>query len=164
MSTVRSCRNKRCWKLQSKPASLSDEDLRLRFFGVVQREFDHKDIARFTQIDYDREMAFIATALTERGDPETLGVMRTNTRPDNSEAEFAIVVRSDMKGEGLGSMLFHKGIQYTKERGTRLLTGQTMLENKAMQGLSRKFGFEISPDPHDPDLVDMVLDMDKVGI
>jgi acetyltransferase len=145
-------------------ASLSDEDLRLRFFGVVQREFDHKDIARFTQIDYDREMAFIATALTERGDPETLGVMRTNTRPDNSEAEFAIVVRSDMKGEGLGSMLFHKGIQYTKERGTKLLTGQTMLENKAMQGLSKKFGFEIAPDPHDPDLVDMTLDMDKVDI
>ncbi|HKI82369.1 MAG TPA: acetate--CoA ligase family protein, partial [Pseudodesulfovibrio sp.] len=66
-------------------SSLSDEDLRLRFFGVVQREFDHKDIARFTQIDYDREMAFIATALTERGEPETFGVMRTNTRPDNSE-------------------------------------------------------------------------------
>jgi acetyltransferase len=145
-------------------ASLSDEDLRLRFFGVVQRDFDHKDIARFTQIDYDREMAFIATALTERGEPETLGVMRTNTKPDNSEAEFAIVVRSDMKGEGLGSMLFYKGIQYTKERGTRLLTGQTMLENKAMQGLSKKFGFEIAPDPHDPDLVDMVLDMDKVEI
>jgi acetyltransferase len=143
-------------------ASLTDEDLRLRFFGVVQREFDHKDIARFTQIDYDREMAFIATAPDETGEPETLGVMRTNTRPDNSEAEFAIVVRSDMKGEGLGSMLFHKGISYTKDRGTALLTGQTMLENKAMQGLSKKFGFEISPDPHDEDLVDMVLDMKKV--
>ena len=143
-------------------ASLSDDDLRLRFFGVVQREFDHKDIARFTQIDYDREMAFIATAPDEAGQPETLGVMRTNTKPDNSEAEFAIVVRSDMKGEGLGSMLFHKGIQYTKARGTEKLMGQTMLENKAMQGLARKFGFAISPDPHDEDLVEMVLDMTTV--
>ena len=141
--------------------SLTDEDLRLRFFGVVQRDFDHKDIARFTQIDYDREMAFIATGLDDRGDPETLGVMRTNTRPDNSEAEFAIVVRSDQKGEGLGSMLFHKGIQYTRARGTRLLTGQTMIENKAMQGLSRKFGFVVTPDPLDPDLVDMTLDMEQ---
>jgi len=140
-------------------ANLTDEDLRLRFFGVVQRDFDHKDIARFTQIDYDREMAFIATAPDERGDPETLGVMRTNTKPDNSEAEFAIVIRSDQKGAGLGSLLFHKGICYTKERGTRLLAGQTMVENKAMQGLSKKFGFVISPDPHDPDLVDMELDM-----
>ncbi|BCS88875.1 bifunctional acetate--CoA ligase family protein/GNAT family N-acetyltransferase [Pseudodesulfovibrio sediminis] len=143
-------------------ANLSDEDLRLRFFGVVQRDFDHKDIAGFTQIDYDREMAFIATALDERGEPETLGVMRTNTKPDNTEAEFAIVVRSDQKGEGLGSMLFHKGIQYTKLRGTSRLTGQTMAENKAMQGLSKKFGFVIKPDPYDEDLVEMVLDMEKV--
>ncbi|WP_316899295.1 bifunctional acetate--CoA ligase family protein/GNAT family N-acetyltransferase [Pseudodesulfovibrio indicus] len=142
-------------------SNLSDEDLRLRFFGVVQREFDHKDIARFTQIDYDREMAFIATALDERGDPETLGVMRTNTRPDNSEAEFAIVVRSDQKGEGLGSMLFYKGIRYTRDRGTAKLTGQTMVENKAMQGLAKKFGFVITPAPDDPDLVDMVLDLEK---
>lgn len=143
-------------------SKLTDEDLRLRFFGVVQRDFDHKDIARFTQIDYDREMAFIATALNQTGRPETLGVMRTNTKPDNSEAEFAIVVRSDQKGEGLGSMLFHKGIGYTRDRGTRYLTGQTMIENKAMQGLSRKFGFEVKPDPHDEDLVEMVLDMNKV--
>ena len=140
----------------------SDEDLRLRFFGVVQRDFDHKDIARFTQIDYDREMAFIATATDENGDPETLGVMRTNTKPDNSDAEFAIIVRSDQKGEGLGSMLFQKGIRYTKERGTATLSGQTMHENKAMQGLSKKFGFVVTPDPHDEDLVDMVLDMEKV--
>ncbi|MDD3313166.1 bifunctional acetate--CoA ligase family protein/GNAT family N-acetyltransferase [Pseudodesulfovibrio sp.] len=144
-------------------ANLSDDDLRLRFFGVVQREFDHKDIARFTQIDYDREMAFIATAPDAAGEPETLGVMRTNTRPDNSEAEFAIVVRSDMKGEGLGSQLFQKGIRYTKDRGTARLVGQTMLENKAMQGLSRKFGFAIAPDPHDEDLVEMVLDMARYG-
>jgi len=143
-------------------SSLSDEDLRLRFFGVVQRDFDHKDIARFTQIDYDREMAFIATATDENGNPETLGVMRTNTKPDNTEAEFAIVIRSDQKGEGLGSTLFHKGIRYTKNRGTTILSGQTMIENKAMQGLSKKFGFVISPDPHDPDLVDMVLDMKKI--
>ncbi|QGY39676.1 GNAT family N-acetyltransferase [Pseudodesulfovibrio cashew] len=142
-------------------AQLSDEDLRLRFFGVVQRDFDHKDIARFTQIDYDREMAFIATSMNENGEPETLGVMRTNTRPDNSEAEFAIVVRSDQKGAGLGSVLFHKGIRYTQDRGTKQLTGQTMVENKAMQGLSKKFGFKIMPDPHDEDLVDMVLDMEK---
>ncbi len=139
--------------------SLSDDDLRLRFFGVVQRDFDHKDIARFTQIDYDREMAFIATAFDENGSPEILGVMRTNTKPDNTDAEFAIVVRSDRKGTGLGSLLFEKGIRYTKGRGTNMLSGQTMVENKAMQGLSRKFGFVVSPDPHDEDLVAMALDM-----
>ncbi len=141
-------------------AKLSDEDLRMRFFGVVRRDFDHRDMARFTQIDYDREMAFIATAMGESGLPETLGVVRTATKPDNSEAEFAIVVRSDQKGTGLGSVLFRKMVDYTRERGTAHLKGQTMIENKAMQGLSRKFGFEISVNPEE-ELVDMVLDFTK---
>ncbi|WP_027720712.1 bifunctional acetate--CoA ligase family protein/GNAT family N-acetyltransferase [Maridesulfovibrio zosterae] len=139
---------------------VSDEDMRMRFFGVVRRDFDHKDMSRFTQINYDREMAFIATAMGANGKPETLGVVRTSTKPDNSEAEFAIVVRSDLKGSGLGSMLFHKIIRYTKERRTHWLVGQTMFENKAMQGLSRKFGFEINEN-YDEDLVEMRLDCSK---
>ena len=141
-------------------ARVSDEDMRMRFFGVVRRDFDHKDMSRFTQINYDREMAFIATAIGEDGKPETLGVVRTSTKPDNSEAEFAIVIRSDLKGTGLGSMLFHKIIRYTRERGTHWLVGQTLFENKAMQGISRKFGFEISEN-YEEDLVEMRLDCSK---
>ncbi|WP_432738727.1 bifunctional acetate--CoA ligase family protein/GNAT family N-acetyltransferase [Maridesulfovibrio sp. FT414] len=141
-------------------SKVSDEDMRMRFFGVVRRDFDHKDMSRFTQINYDREMAFIATATGEHGKPETLGVVRTSTKPDNSEAEFAIVIRSDLKGTGLGSMLFHKIIRYTKERGTHWLVGQTLFENKAMQGLSKKFGFEISEN-YEEDLVEMRLDCSK---
>ncbi len=140
-------------------ASLSEEDLRRRFFGVVRREFDHKDLARFTQIDYDREMAFIAQVDGRRGEPQTLGVSRTVTKPDNSEAEFAIVIRSDLKGQGLGSMLFKKSIDYTRERGTTKLVGQTMTENLGMQALARKFGFVITKSPEDPELVDMVLQL-----
>ncbi len=139
---------------------VSDEDMRMRFFGVVRRDFDHKDMSRFTQINYDREMAFIATAIGPKGTPETLGVVRTSTKPDNSEAEFAILVRSDLKGTGLGSMLFHKIIRYTRERGTHWLVGQTLFENKAMQGLARKFGFEISEN-YEEDLVEMKLDCTK---
>lgn len=139
---------------------LSDEDLRMRFFGSVRRDFDHKDMARFTQIDYDREMAFIASGTTEGGLPETLGVVRTATKPDNTDAEFAIVVRSDQKGTGLGSLLFRKMIDYTRGRGTRHLSGQTLVDNKAMQGLARKFGFEIKLNP-DEELVDMVLDFTR---
>jgi acetyltransferase len=137
-------------------AKLSDDDMRMRFFGSVRRDFDHKDMARFTQIDYDREMAFIASATAEGGLPETLGVVRAATKPDNSEAEFAIIVRSDQKGTGLGSMLFRKLIDYTRSRGTRHLVGQTLIENKAMQGLARKFGFEIRINSEE-ELVDMVL-------
>lgn len=136
---------------------ISDEDMRMRFFGAVRREFDHKDMSRFTQIDYDREMAFIATAVDENGSPETLGVVRTSTTPDNAEAEFAILVRSDMKGTGLGSILFGKIIRYTKQRRTEFLVGQTLFENKAMQGLAKKFGFEITPSKNDEDIVDLRL-------
>lgn len=137
---------------------LSDDDLRMRFFGSVRRDFDHKDMARFTQIDYDREMAFIASGLTETGLPETLGVVRAAAKPDNTEAEFAIIVRSDQKGTGLGSMLFQKMIDYTRGRGTKHLAGQTLVENKAMQGLARKFGFSIKINSEE-ELVDMVLDL-----
>ncbi|MDR3641046.1 MAG: bifunctional acetate--CoA ligase family protein/GNAT family N-acetyltransferase [Humidesulfovibrio sp.] len=136
---------------------LSDDDLRMRFFGSVRRDFDHKDMARFTQIDYDREMAFIASAMTESGQPETLGVVRTATKPDNTEAEFAIIVRSDQKGTGLGSIMFKKMIDYTRTRGTRHLVGQTLVDNKAMQGLARKFGFSIKVNAEE-ELVDMKLD------
>ena len=138
-------------------ASLSDDDLRLRFFGVVRRDFGHQDLARFTQIDYDREMAFIAQVQDKRGLPETLGVIRTSTKPDNSEAEFAIVVRSDLKGTGLGSLLFEKMVRYTKGRGTLRMVGETMPENKAMQGLSKKFGARVVEDFND-DTVTMVLE------
>ncbi|XPV76319.1 MAG: bifunctional acetate--CoA ligase family protein/GNAT family N-acetyltransferase [Desulfovibrio sp.] len=138
-------------------SQLSDEDLRLRFFGVVQREFDHKEMARFTQIDYDREMAFIASSFSEEGKAETLGVVRTSTSTNNSEAEFSIVVRSDLKGTGLGSMLFEKMLRYTKARGTGRIFAPTMVENKAMQGLGEKYGFTIKPDPDDAGLVYMSL-------
>jgi acetyltransferase len=121
---------------------LSEEDLRLRFFGLVQH-FVLDDMPKFTQIDYDREMAFIATRTVD-GKPETLGVVRTSTKPDNSVAEFAIIVRSDMKGTGLGSRLFEKMIRYCKSRGTKYLEGQTLPHNKAMIGLAKRFGFTIS--------------------
>jgi acetyltransferase len=134
--------------------TLSSEDLRLRFFGVV-RTFEFSDMPKFTQIDYDREMAFIATRLVD-GKPETLGVVRTSTKPDNSSAEFAIIVRSDMKGSGLGSMLFEKMIRYCKSRGTRYLEGQTMPRNKGMIGLAKRFGLAVTHN-YEEELVEMRL-------
>jgi acetyltransferase len=135
--------------------SLSPEDLRLRFFGSV-RDFEPIDMANFTQIDYDREMAFIGSAQTESGENETLGVVRASTKPDNSEAEFAIIVRSDMKGQGLGGQLFDKIIRYCRSRGTGYLIGETLPENKAMVGLAKRHGFAVRID-YENDSVDMRL-------
>ena len=81
-------------------SKLTPSDVRFRFFDTV-RDVPHSEMARFTQIDDDREMAFIATAERDGGN-ETLGVVRVMTDPDNHRAEFAVVVRSDLSGQGLG--------------------------------------------------------------
>ena len=138
--------------------SLTSDDLRLRFFGVVQ-DFSFSDMAKFTQIDYDREMAFIASK-DDGGTPITLGVVRTTTSPDNHRAEFAIIIRSDLKGSGLGVLLFEKMIRYTRSRGTAFLIGETLPENKAMQGLSKKFGFNIHVNYED-EIVEMSLPLQE---
>ncbi|MDX1392835.1 MAG: GNAT family N-acetyltransferase [Gemmatimonadota bacterium] len=120
---------------------LKREDVRFRFFGEV-RQMPHQSLARYTQIDYDREMAFIATTETEAGDGETLGVVRAVSDHDNVRAEFAIVVRSDEKGGGLGEALLAKMVRYCADSGVRELVGQVMEGNAAMLGLAAKLGFE----------------------
>lgn len=121
--------------------ALKPKDVRFRFFGQV-RQFPHSQLARYTQIDYDREMAFIATTRDEQGREQTLGEVRAVTDPDNIHAEFAIVVRSDIKGRGLGFILLEKMIRYGKSRGTQELFGETMAENKRMLNLARDLGFK----------------------
>ena len=127
-------------------ARMSPEDLRLRFFSYV-RELRHAQMARLTQVDYDREMAFIATAPDEHGEPETLGVVRTVTDPDNESAEFAVLVRSDLKGQGLGSMLMKKIIDYCRSRGTAEIKGLVLASNESMIGLARSLGFRVESGP-----------------
>jgi acetyltransferase len=138
--------------------SLSPEDLRMRFFGFVH-DFPHNQLAMMSQIDYDREMAFIATTLEEERKPKTLGVVRTFFDPDNITAEFAIVVRSDLKVKGLGTALMEKMIRYCRERGTKELMAYTLRENRAMQALGKKLGFKIKSDPDDPETIIIVLEL-----
>jgi acetyltransferase len=122
-------------------ARMTPEDIRLRFFRYITT-FEHVEMARLTQIDYDREMAFIATVTGADGQPETLGVVRTITDADNDDAEFSVLVRSDLKGQGLGRVLMDKMIRYCRDRGTRTMTGQILAENTGMLRLARKLGFE----------------------
>lgn len=124
--------------------SMNAEDLRMRFFSA-RNELPRSELARLTQIDYDREMAFIAEATDAQGSPETLGVARTVSDPDNIEAEFAIAVRSDLKGQGLGTMLFAQLIEHARERGTERLVGLVLRENTRMLKLSAAMGFKADP-------------------
>jgi acetyltransferase len=122
-------------------SKLSPDDIHMRFFASI-RELAHSELARFTQIDFDREMAFIATGPDEQGRAETLGVARSIADPDNQQAEVAIIVRSDLKGQGLGRILLDKLIRYCRSRGTKALTGETLRANYPMLALAKKLGFE----------------------
>lgn len=120
---------------------VTKEDLYYRYFSEIN-EFSHDDLANMTQIDYDREMAFVAVRQKNDG-PEIIGVTRALSDPDNIDAEFAVLVRSDLKGLGLGSELLEKMIQYTRSHGLTRLTAVTMPNNRGMIGLAKKLGFSI---------------------
>lgn len=127
-------------------ARLTPEDLRFRLLGVT-RDIPPSEMARLVQIDYDREMAFIATAPNEQGEPETLAVVRAISDPDNTKADFAVIVRSDLKRSGLGTALMQKMIGYCRGRGTGEIVGEVLADNQAMLNLARKLGFAVQPLP-----------------
>jgi len=122
------------------------EDLRYRFFRATNR-FTHEFLAAFTQIDYDREMAFIAVHERPQG-PETLGVVRAVVDADNADAEFAILVRSDCKGRGIGRALMKRIVDYQRARGTGELHGEVLAHNHPMLAMCRALGFTLG-DPRD---------------
>ena len=135
---------------------LAPEDIRLRFFSV-RRELPRSELARLTQIDYAREMAFIAVQSQPDGPAQTLGVVRAVIDPDNVDAEFAIIVRSDMKGRGLGHMLMRKMIDFLIGRGTQRMVGDILRENHGMRDLARSNGFVVDPAGSDADALRVVL-------
>ncbi|MCF8197945.1 MAG: GNAT family N-acetyltransferase [Sulfuritalea sp.] len=122
--------------------SLEPEDSRMRFFGAM-RSLPRSQLARFTQIDYDREMALVAIERDKEGVEHSLGEVRAVTDPDNHAADFAIVVRSELKGQGLGRLLLQSIIDYSRSRGTDELRGETLGANLRMQHLARDLGFEL---------------------
>ena len=123
-------------------AKLHPETIRLRFFHTI-KEMNHLMAARLTQIDYDREMALVLTGDGKPGEAEIFGVVRIGADPDNERAEYAVLVRDDMAGNGLGALLMRRIIDYARERGIKELFGDVLRENKAMLALCRKLGFSV---------------------
>ena len=126
-------------------AALTADDRYKRYFGA-RSKFSHFEMAMLTQIDYEREMAFIASVKNASGEPETLGVVRAIFDLDRSEAEFAITVRSDLKGQGLGKALMLKMIQYCRVQGFKYMVGFTMPTNSGMINLAKYCGFKVTMD------------------
>ena len=133
-------------------ARVAPQDIQRRFF-CMKGEFAHSELARFTQIDYDREMAFIATARLKSGEWETLGVARAIADPDNINAEFAVLVRTDWQGRGLGKALLSKLLHYCQGRGTQNLIGEVLAGNRRMLKLCASLGFETTCAPGDLGIV-----------
>jgi len=129
-------------------AHMSPEDMRLRFLAAM-RGLSHELAARLSDIDPDRDVALLAFA---EGAEEALGVARFSADPDNRAAEFAIAVRTDWKGHGLGHLLMARLTQLARQRGIDELVGEVLPENAAMLQLCREFGFTIGIGPGDPKL------------
>ena len=137
--------------------SQSKEDRYKRYFAELP-QFSHEQMARLAQLDYAREMAFIAVADNSQQQEEILGVVRVQIDPDNIQAEFAMAVRSELKGIGLGARLLQKMIDYCRSQGLQEIKGCTMLENSGMANLARKLGFTVKFN-RDDGLLDMVLSL-----
>jgi acetyltransferase len=118
---------------------MSPMDTRLRLFSTP-KTLSHKFIARMTQIDYAREMAFIA--LGKKPD-DMLGIVRLIADPDYQRAEYAVITRSDLHGKGLGWELMQHLINYAKSEGLMELFGTVLSVNTTMLKMCKKLGFEI---------------------
>jgi acetyltransferase len=128
-------------------AHMSHEDLRLRFFTPLPG-LSHTLAARLSQLDYDRELAL----LVER-DGMALGVVHFFADPDKLRAEYAIAVRSDWKGRGVGYLLMTRLIDVARQRGIGELVGEVLRENEPMLQMCHELDFTIVPDPSDPSIV-----------
>jgi acetyltransferase len=115
-------------------------------------------LARFTQIDYGREMALIGVIATPEGEKQ-IGVARYITLEDEESCEFAIVVGDDWQGKGLARPLFSSLIEAARRTPLKLMTGVTLRENSRMLELARAHGFKLKMDENDPSLVQMVLEL-----
>jgi len=129
---------------------LSPEDVRFRFFSTL-RELSPEQMARMTQIDYGREMAFVVTRETPA---QTVAAGRLVRDVIGSGAEFAVVVQPDMKGRGVASALMRRLIEWGRVCGLAEITGQVLADNAPMLAFMRRLGFTIERIQGDPGVVE----------
>lgn len=119
---------------------LSEESIRFRYFHN-KADLTQRDLSTLSQINYDRQMAFIAEHQRDDGSKEMLGVVRVWNDPDNIRTEFSIIIRDDLHGHGLGRLLMEKMIRYSRGLGTLEMIGKIMVDNGPMRALLKQLGF-----------------------
>ena len=125
------------------------EDLRLRFLTPM-RTIAPEMLIRLTQLDYDRDIAFVAL---EEATGDLAGIVRYSSDPDHEAAEFGVLVRSDLHGLGLGTILMHRLIDYGRADGLQRLDGLIFRDNDVMLALCSDLGFVVETDPTNGSLV-----------
>lgn len=138
--------------------NLSKRSRYLRFMNNMQT-LTPEMLSRFTQIDYDREMAFIATTENDRHETVEIAVTRYTTNPDGLSCEMAIVVRDDYQHQGVGALLLKSLIQHAKSKGLRQMEGEVLTENQGMLTLAKSFGFKVKPLMDDPQVMSISLNL-----
>jgi acetyltransferase len=128
-------------------------DLRLRFFAPM-KQFSHEFVARLTQLDYARAMAFVAF---DEASNELVGVVRIHSDSIYETGEYAILLRSDLKGRGLGWTLMQMIIEYARSEGLKTISGDVLSENTVMLAMCRNLGFEVKPDPVEHEICNVRL-------
>ncbi len=136
---------------------VSAEDLRLRFFAHVA-ELSAAELEKLSHLDYRHEMAFIAL---DEDTGRMLGLVRLKDELDETSAEFAILVRSRLKGHGLGWALMRRIIDYAKEKGLQRIYGDVLVENTSMLQMCAELGFY--EQDMGPNIRRVVLDLKNTG-
>ncbi|HEX2942180.1 MAG TPA: GNAT family N-acetyltransferase, partial [Rhodopila sp.] len=132
---------------------LSPQDIRFRFFSAM-RELSPEQTARLTQVDYDREMAFIAV---REATGDTVGVSRLACEPGGVSGEFAVIVQPDMKGRGLATYLMRRLIAWGRAQGLVEIVGQILADNAPMLSFVRHLGFSLHRMVDDPEVMEARL-------
>jgi acetyltransferase len=125
---------------------VTPDDMRLRFFAAIN-ELSEDRVSELTHLDYDRAMAFITI---DEATDRMLGVVRLHRDDDRQGGEYAVIVRSALKGHGLGWLLMQRMIAYARATGLKRVHGQVLAENTTMLRMCTDLGFDISDDPGSP--------------
>ncbi|HEX7029072.1 MAG TPA: bifunctional acetate--CoA ligase family protein/GNAT family N-acetyltransferase [Gammaproteobacteria bacterium] len=137
---------------------MTPEEKRNRFLGPV-KVLSHAQAARYSQLDYDRDMAFALVDPAE-GEREIHAIVRLSADADNASGEYAILVLRHLAGHGVGTRLMQHLIDYAKRRGIDTLYGEVLAENRSMLAICRKLGFRVKREPEDPAVVHVALSLD----
>lgn len=139
-------------------AEVTADDLRMRFF-LPMREVRPELIDKLIHYDPEHAMAFIAVA---EASGRMLGVVRLHDDPDGEGGEFAILVRSHLKGNGLGWLMMKQMIAFAQEKGLETVLGQVLEENTTMLQMCRELGFDIADDPEERGMKVVTLELHEL--